>query len=105
MKKMIALLPCLEGAGGIRVLLGFFEELQQLGYQIEIWSQLEGSFRCRFEEMGIPVQIQQDMLDDAFMTYRLGASKNGIWVYFFDFLHPSLKAAWNKALPSYHFYH
>ena len=68
MKKMIALLPCLEGAGGIRVLLSLFEELQQLGYQIEIWSQIEGSFRCRFEQIGISVQIQQDMLDDAFMT-------------------------------------
>ena len=66
MKRMIALLPCLEGAGGIRVLLDLFQGIQKMGYQINVWSQLEGSFRQKFEEMGINVQIQKNMLDETF---------------------------------------
>ena len=65
-KKMAVLIPCLEGAGGISVLKGLFISVQKLGYQIVVYSMLEGSMREIFEGMGITVTIQADMLSDNF---------------------------------------
>lgn len=69
MRKIIALLPCLEGAGGIRVLIDLFQVIQKMGYQISVWSQLDGSFRQEFEKMGIGVKIQKNMLEETFVLH------------------------------------
>lgn len=66
MKRMIVLVPCLEGAGGISVLRKLLE-IVKTKYEITIISQLEGTMRKSFEEMEMKVEIVQDMLADSFL--------------------------------------
>lgn len=68
MKKMIVLLPCLEGAGGISVLRNLLEVLKKNDYEITVISQLEGEMRKSFECMGLTVQIEPDMLQEKFLS-------------------------------------
>lgn len=68
MKKMMVLLPCLEGAGGISVLKNLLGVLKKKGYEITVISQLEGAMRDSFEGMGISVQIENHMLEEEFLS-------------------------------------
>lgn len=68
MKKLMVLLPCLEGAGGISVLRNLLGVLKKKDYEITVISQLEGQMRSSFESMGISVQIESNMLEEAFLS-------------------------------------
>lgn len=68
MKKMVVLLPCLEGAGGISVLRNLLEVLKKNGYEVVVISQLEGEMRKSFEGMGLSVEIEPDMLQEEFLS-------------------------------------
>lgn len=68
MKKMMVLLPCLEGAGGISVLKNLLGVLKKKGYEITVISQLEGAMRDSFEGMGFVVRIEPDMQEEKFLS-------------------------------------
>ena len=67
MKKMTVLVPCLEGAGGIGVLRNLLWVLKEK-YEITVISQLEGAMGQKFQQMGMKVQIEPDMLSETFLA-------------------------------------
>lgn len=68
MKRMKVLVPCLEGAGGISVLKNLLTVLNKNDYYITVVSLLEGQMRKDFENMGISVQVEEQMMSEEFIS-------------------------------------
>lgn len=58
---MLIILPCLIPTGGINVVVNMAKILQKIGYQIDLVSKDEGNMREAFEELGIKVEIRQNI--------------------------------------------
>lgn len=68
MKRMLLLLHCLLPGGAINAAITLAEKLQQMGYQLEAASCMDGPAREGFASLGIPVVICENMLEGQFLA-------------------------------------